>query len=160
MHILNVHALRTSINRLCEFLDEEYNINSGGCCFIASLLSKHLDNLKVPYSLVAYDYIERDEYCIQYEVSKKVKNKFVRGSVTGIHSCNHYCLYIEGAGEINSGEFENCSRYVIKDIKSSNIQWIYKNGKWNDRYSIDNNKAIKNIIKSFFKQYEKAIFVH
>ena len=157
MRSLNNHSLRDSINRLCDFLDEEYYINNGGCCFIASLLAEHLDRLGISYNLIAYDYLERDLDFVQHEVSSKVKNKSLRKSVTGNHTCNHYCLSIEGAGEINSGEFEECSRYVIKDVHSSNIRWIYRSGRWNDEYDTNNNKAIKQIIKSFFERYEKAL---
>lgn len=158
MRNLNIHSVRDSINRLCEFLDEEYYINCGGCCFIASLLAEHLDRLKISYSLVAYDYLEKDLDYIQHEVSSKIKNKSCRKSVTGNHTCNHYCLIIEGAGEVNSGDFSECSRHVIKDVRSSNIRWIYRNGKWNCDYDTRNNKAIKNIVKSFFKQYETLSF--
>lgn len=154
MRNLNIHSLCKSINRLCEFLNEEYNINCGGCCFIASILAEHLDRLKIPYDLIAYDYLGKDVDYIQHEVSTKVKNKSYRKSVTGNHTCNHYCLFIEGAGEINSGDFEGCVRHVIKDVQSSNIRWIYRNGEWNIDYDTDNNKVIKNIVKSFFKSYE------
>lgn len=154
MRNLNVHSLCKSINKLCDFLDSEYSINCGGCCFIASLLATHLDKLGISYNLIAYDYLEKDLDYIQHEVSSKVKNKSCRKSVTGNHTCNHYSLFIEGAGEVNRGDFDECLKYVIKDVQSSNIRWIYRNGAWNTDYNTCNNKAIKNIVKSFFEQYE------
>lgn len=154
MRNLNVHSLCKSINNLCDFLDTEYNINNGGCCFIASLLATHLDKLGIPYDLITYSYFEKDLDYIQYEVSSKVKNKSYRKSVTGNHTCEHYSLFIKGAGEINEGDFDNFVRYVIKDVQGSNIRWIYRNGTWNTDYNTCNNKAVKNIVKSFFKQYE------
>lgn len=155
MRSLNIHALRDSINRLCGFLDEEYNVNRGGCCFIASLIAEHLDRLKIPYSLVAYDYLDKDLDYIQHEVLSKAKNKSGRKSVTGRHTCNHYCIKIEGAGEVNNEGFtDGCSRYIIEDVRSSNIRWIYRNGLWNDEYDTGNNKIIKGIVKSFFKKHE------
>ena len=157
MRNLNIHSLRDSINRLCDFLDEEYNINNGGCCFIASLIAERLDRLGISYNLIAFDDLERDLDFIQNEVSSKIKNKSLRKSVTGNHTCIHYCLSIRGAGEINIGEFENLSKYIIKDIHSSNIRWIYRNGVWNNEYDTNNNKAIKQIIKSFFERYEKKL---
>lgn len=154
MRNLNIHSLCKSINNLCDFLDTEYNINNGGCCFIASLLATHLDKLGIPYDLITYSYFEKDLDYIQYEVSSKVKNKSYRKSVTGNHTCEHYSLFIKGAGEINEGDFDNFVRYVIKDVQGSNIRWIYRNGTWNTDYNTCNNKAVKNIVKSFFKQYE------
>lgn len=154
MRNLNVHSLCKSINKLCDFLNSEYNINCGGCCFIAFLLATHLDKLGISYELIAYDDLEKDLDYIQHEVSSKVKNKSYRKSVTGNHTCNHYSLFIKGAGEVNGGDFSECLKYVIKDVQSSNIRWIYRNGVWNTDYNTCNNKAIKNIVKSFFEQYE------
>ena len=154
MRNLNIHSLCRSINRLCDFLNEEYNINYGGCCFIASLIAEHLDRLKISYNLIVYDYFEKDVDYVQHEILTKVKNKSYRKSVIGNNTCFHYCLFIEGAGEINSGDFNDCIRYVIKDVQCSNIRWIYRNGKWNKNYDIYNNKSIKNIVKSFFRRYE------
>lgn len=158
MRSLNIHAIRDSINRLCSFLDEEYDINSGGCCFVASLIAKHLDRLKIPYSLVAYDYLEKDLDYIQYEVLSKAKNKSGRKSVTGRHTCDHYCIKIIGAGEVNNEGFddEGYSKYIINDVCSSHIKWIYRNGLWNNEYDTNNNKIIKGIIKSFFREYETS----
>lgn len=156
MRNLNIHSLRKSINTLCRFLDKEYYVNCGGCCFIASVIAKHLDRLGISYKLIAYDYFDKDLDFVQYEVSNKVKNKSILKSVTGNHTCNHYCLFIEGAGEINTGNIDNESlvRYEIQVVNSSNIRWIYKNGEWNNDYDTNNNKTIKNIVKSFFRQYE------
>lgn len=142
-----------SINKLCNFLEEIYYVNSGGCCFIASLIANHLDRLGISYDLIVYSSLEKDLDYIQLEVSSKVKNKSLHKSVTGNHTCNHYCLSIKGAGEINEGNFDY-PKYIIKNVHSSNIRWIYKNGVWNDYYSTRNNKIIKSIVKSFFKQYE------
>lgn len=157
MRNLNIHALYRSVNNLCEFLDTEYNINNGGCCFIAALLAKHLDHLKIPYNLVVYDDFGRDIESIQYEVFVKVKNSSYRNSVTGKSTCSHYCLYIIGAGEVNSGNFSGY-KYTIKDVCSSNIRWIYRCGKWNPCYDTANNNTIKSIVKSFFKRYEMFSF--
>ena len=44
-------CLRRSLNSLCEFLDIEYKINEGGCCWIASEIARHLDELKIPYAI-------------------------------------------------------------------------------------------------------------
>lgn len=154
---MNIHSLHESINRLCYFLDEEYNINNGGCCFVASVIAKHFDYLKIPYSLVTYADLERDIDYIQHEVSCKVRNTSQRKSVTGIHTCTHYCLLIEGAGEVNSGEFDDCHKYIIKDIHSANIRWICRNGLWNKEYDTNNNTIIKGIIKAFFKRYETEL---
>lgn len=158
MQALNIHSLCDSINNLCEFLDNEYYINEGGCCFIASLISKYLDKLKIPYELVAYDQCGKNIDCVQHEVLNKSKNKTSRTSITGHYTCCHYCLSIKGAGEVNKSYYstDDYQKYNIKEVTSSNIQWIYRNGSWNDAYDTSNNKIIKGIVKSFFKKYETS----
>lgn len=156
MRNLNIHSLRRSINNLCDFLEQEYFINHGGYCFIAYVIAKQLDKLGIAYKLIIYDYHKRNSNCIQYEVHNKVKNRTYSSSVTGNYCCSHYSLHIIGAGEVNNGRFErDMFRYSIEDIHSSNIHWIYKTSSWNSDYNRKNNKTIKNIVKMFFKKYEK-----
>lgn len=156
MRKLNCHSLLKNLNSLCKFLDETYYVNSGGCCFLASLIAKHLDRLHIKYDLVIYDDYVRDRLCIEHEVITCRKNKGLNNSVTGHHSCNHYCIQLRGAGVINGDD--DCSRehrYTIPDVSCKNIRWIYKNSEWNDCYEVQHNKTIKNIVKEFFKEYEK-----
>ena len=155
---IDVYELHKSINRLCEFLDDEYGVNDGGCCYLAFLIAHHLECLEIPYHLVIYDLCSKDTDCIQSEITTRVKNKSSNDSVTGDNTCNHYSIYIKGVGEVNSRGFEDLCRYVIKDVKSSNIKWIYRTGSWNSLYDTVNNKTIRNIIRSFFNPYETVHF--
>lgn len=155
MRKLNLHSLRKSLNSLCNFLHDNYQVNCGGCCFIAYLIARHLDRLGIEYSLVIYDFFEKDQVCIEYEVLKKHKNKGVNNSVTGLNSCHHYCLQIRGAGVVNLDE-ECGHRYIISGVTYKNIRWIYENSYWNECYDIQHNKTIRNIVKEFFKEYEKV----
>lgn len=154
MRRLELIALRDSINNLCDFLSTEYNINNGGCCFIASLLAEHLEKLQIDYELIIYSILNKDITDIQFEISNQVKNKTSNKSATGRFACNHYTININGIGEVNSGQFKYCYRYKIIHITSKNIKWIYRNSRWNEDYNTCNNKTIKNIVKSFFEQYE------
>lgn len=156
--MLDLHELVNSINRLCEFLDYEYSINNGGCCYVASILAINLERLKIPYSLVVYDSCGKDFASINREVSTKIKNRQSSRSVTGLWTCNHYCLYIPGIGEINSMEDFGYNRYIIRPVSSSNIKWIYKTGSWNDHYDPSDNKTVRSIIKAFFSKYEKVFY--
>lgn len=156
MRKLNCHSLLRNLNSLCKFLNETYCVNSGGCCFLASLIAKYLDRLHIKYDLVIYDDYARDRLCIEYEVMACRKNRGLSNSVTGNYSCNHYCLQLRGVGVINGDD--DCARehrYTIPDVSYKNIRWVYKNGKWNDCYEVQHNKTIKNIVKEFFKEYEK-----
>lgn len=156
MRKLNCHSLLRNLNSLCKFLDETYCVNLGGCCFLASLIAKHLDRLHIKYDLVIYDDCARDRLRIEHEVMACRKNRGLSNSVTGNYSCNHYCLRLRGAGVINGDDdYGRKHQYIIPDVSCKNIRWIYKNSEWNDCYEVQHNKTIKNIVKEFFKEYEK-----
>lgn len=156
MRKLNCHSLLKSLNTLCKFLDDTYDVNLGGCCFLAAVIAKHLDRLGLDYELVIYDYYKRDQASIEHEVLSRHKNKTLFKSVTGRHSCNHYCLNLKGAGIINGDEDDYDHKFFIPEVSHKSIRWIYKKSSWNDCYEVRHNKTIKNIVKEFFKEYEKV----
>ena len=129
----------------------------GGCCYLASLIAKHLDKLNIKYDLIIYDNYSRNRENIKCEVISRRRNKGLNNSVTGRYSCNHYCIRLRGAGVINgNGDYTEEHRYSIPNISYKNIRWIYKNSRWNKCYKVQYNKTIKNIVKEFFKNYEKV----
>ena len=157
MRNLSYYSLLKNLNSLCRFLDETYNINMGGCCYLASLIAKHLDKLNIKYDLIIYDSYSRNRENIKCEVISRRRNKDLNNSVTGHYSCNHYCIRLRGAGVINdNGDYTKEHRYSIPNISYKNIRWIYKNSRWNKCYAVQYNKTIKNIVKEFFKNYEKV----
>lgn len=153
MRTEEIKKLCKRVNILCNSLDDLYNVNFGGCCFLAYLIAKHLDKLDIPYKLVIFDYSDKDIKSIKEEVCNCSKNNDIRSSVTGKFSCNHYCLRITNIGTINESNFDS-NQYVIDNISYKNILWLYKKGSWNSRYNIEYNKTIKNLVKEFFKEYE------
>ena len=157
MRNLSYYSLLKNLNSLCRFLDETYNVNMGGCCYLASLIAKHLDKLNIKYDLIIYDSYSRNRENIKCEVISRRRNKGLNNSVTGRYSCNHYCIRLRGAGVINgNGDYTEEHRYSIPNISYKNIRWIYKNSRWNKCYEVQYNKTIKNIVKEFFKNYEKV----
>lgn len=157
MRKLNCRSLVKSLNSLCKFLHDTYMVNYGGCCFLAYLIAQHLDQLGLEYDLVIYDEYKKNRVSIEHEVLSRHKNKSIFHSVTGLNACNHYCLQLRGAGVINSEDEDDKSkhRYTIPDVTYKHIRWIYRNSNWNSCYDVQHNKTIKNIVKEFFKEYEK-----
>lgn len=153
MRSLNVHYLKHSLDKLCLFLDDLYHINSGGCCYIAYLIARHLDKLGVDYTLSVYNFGCRDESDITKEVTNMLRSNN-RSSVIGLYTCEHYCISITGGGSVNEGDVDGLHCYNISGITCKNIRWIYKHGFWNKYYDTRNNKIVKGIIDSFFKKYE------
>ena len=91
----NLSELCHKLNSLFRFLDEVYNINSGGCCYVASVLAELLEEDDVDYSVIVYD-CDCDDF---YDISC---------------SCYHYTLRIIGAEEhcnIVNGYDEECDDY-------------------------------------------------
>lgn len=154
MRKLNVHSLVKELNSLCNDLQVKYNINYGGCCYLAYLISVELERFNIEYDLVIYDYCMRDRVCIEHEVINCNQNKKLEESVTGKHTCDHYCLRIRGAGIVNFGMNDADYEYIIPDVPSNNIKWLYKKGSWNTSYSTDNNKVVRKLVKEFFKKYD------
>lgn len=153
--MLNVYDLKRSLNCLCKFLSDVYDINNGGCCVIAYMIALHLDRLNVKYKLIVYDDTNKDEGGINTEVMNMNRAKHRNESVVGSGTCIHYCIYLEGAGIINKGFSRNIySKYSIGGIRAIHLRWLYENGRWSKEYDTKNNKIIRGIINSFFKKYE------
>lgn len=159
MRRLNVHSIAKQLNMLCSGLISRYNINCGGCCFVASEIAKHFDKLGLKYELRIYDNCCKNTKAINNEVRSKHMNNSDTKSVVGVYSCSHYFLWLEGAGSINSDSeyFEGWRVYSITNVNHTHIRWIYKVSAWNDEYDTENNPKIKEIINSYFRPYEQAL---
>ena len=71
---MNKKDLFKSLNSLCCEMSKSYNINSGGCCFVAAVIAEQLEIYNIPfYVAVMYSpthyaikvkdrYINRDNY--------------------------------------------------------------------------------------------------
>lgn len=44
------------LNTLCTKLDDEWDINCGGCCYVAYVLAKYLEEYKIPFIVRDYDF--------------------------------------------------------------------------------------------------------
>lgn len=157
MRRLNIHKLVISLNDLCDSLEKDYDINCGGCCFVAYEIAKHLDRLNIQYKLIVADREYHHSKIINKEVRTKKRNFLSIQSVTGYNTCSHYYLEICGGGFVNPGYVREggYKNYSITLVNHSHINWIYRSGVWNDMYDTSNNKIIKKRINSHFKQYGK-----
>lgn len=154
MRNLNIHKLLLKLNNLCEYLDHDYNINRGGCCYLAYIIAEYLERLDIKFDLVVYDNIKRNRPAIEHEVLTCNLNRYWDSSVTGLYTCNHYSLRIRGAGIVNPIDVEGDFEYIIPEASSRNIKWLYKKGRWNDEYLISHNKIVRRVVKKFFREYE------
>lgn len=154
----NLKRLKWSLNNLCKFLDETYDINSGGCCLLTYLIAVNLEKLGVKYDLIIYNDRAKNLKGITREIVKMEEEESIESSVIKGGTCTHYTLKIHRAGIINKEDYspDHYFEYRINKINSNNIKWIYEKGFWNSYYDTVNSVSIQNIVKSFFEQfYEK-----
>lgn len=71
---MNRKELFKSLNNLCEEMNISYNINCGGCCFVAAVIAEQLEIFNIPFKIaytcgpthyaikLNYGYINRDHY--------------------------------------------------------------------------------------------------
>lgn len=155
MRRLNCHNLVKKLNSLCNSIDQKYDINYGGCCYLSYLIAKHLEALNLEYDLIIFDSFSKNKTSIINEVTNCKRNRKFHHSVTGEFCSNHYCIRLKGAGIINGCEYgKKDGFYVIPNISYKNIRWIYRGGDWNTRYETSNNKTVKKLVREFFKEYE------
>lgn len=120
-----VKNLLNLLNSLCEKLDNNYQINSGGCCYVAYLLAKELEDLNIPYKFITQD----GTYHCTIEVEGKLINP------------------IDEEDDINAYDYDK-SDYMSEDILE-----FYENESWNDTYSRKWNLIVKTIIHSKIKRF-------
>ena len=93
------------LNQVCLKLHDDYNINYGGCCFVAYLLMKHFENLNIhPTFIIESEYEEVD-----HEEFLNCVHKRNNDNCTGLgyNTCHHYFIHIPKIGYVNSGYIED-----------------------------------------------------
>ena len=115
------------LNAICKCLNTLYNINWGGCCWIAYCIADILHNKGINYTLVI---------CDEFPVTDFKKLDC---------SVNH--IYIEVDGEsINKGDFESCEISKIHNVSPEEIENYYNKGRWCSIYNRYKNTFIQKLI--------------
>lgn len=136
----NLKVLSHQLDKLCKFLDEVYDINCGGCCYVAACLAECLQKDNISYQVVV---IECPEGIVKFSKIKK--------------SCCHYFLSINN-DDINGYEDigdDECR--VFDNISSRSLFNHYKKYSWNSCYNSNKNKFIKKIIKQYYEDFTSPL---
>ena len=120
------NQLFTEINKLCFELDCSYNINCGGCCYVAACLAEQLERVNIPFKIIHYD-----EWSCHYAI--KVSDRY-------LNRCDY-----------RKKEITEIPNWTSKDLFE-----YYRRGDWNWKYEPKNNRTVKNSIKSVFSKYENC----
>ena len=148
----NLENLVKDLNVLCDRLDQDYNINFGGCCFVAYLMMKHFEKIGLHPTLI----IESD--CEEIDEDDFLDCVHTRsGNCQGIkdQTCYHYFVYIPEIDKyVNSGEFDEEYLYKFQGLSAKDVHWIYKTGDWNSEYNRKNSPMVGRKIAQVFRKYE------
>ena len=123
---MNKRTLFKEINELCLELDSKYNINDGGCCFVAACIARQLEKYKIPFTLIHYN----------------------------VWSC-HYAIKVDDR-YLNRCDYKKKEISAEIKCNSSYIYGIYYDKDWNPMYKTKNNTTIQNSIIELFKKYENC----
>ena len=123
---MNKKDLFKQLNQLCSKLSEKYNINSGGCCYVAACLAEQLELANVPFKVIHYN-----EYHCHYAI--KVSDRY-----------------------LNRDDYRKREISEILDCSSEYLFQIYNKRTWNDTYDVDNNNKVKQAIREVFRKYENS----
>ena len=124
-HVRN--QLFTEINKLCFELDCSYNINCGGCCYVAACLAEQLERVNIPFKIIHYD-----EWSCHYAI--KVSDRYL-----------NRCDYEKR--EITEVLYEN-SEWLYDTY--------YNYDSWNSSYNRKWNLIVSTKIKSLFNKYANS----
>ena len=120
------NQLFKALNQLCNEMHISYNINCGGCCYVAAVLAENLENINIPFKVIHYD----------------------------LYSC-HYAIKVSDR-YLNRSDYRKKEITDIYDWKSKDIYSIYYNNSWNEMYNKKWNLIISTRIKALFKKYENS----
>lgn len=148
----NLENLVEDLNVLCDRLDQDYNINFGGCCFVAYLIMKHFEKIGLHPTLIIEsdcENIDQDDFldCVHTR----------SGNCQGLknQTCYHYFIYIPEINKyINSGEIFEDYLYEFQGLSAKDVHWIYKTGDWNNNYNKKSNPMVGREIAQVFRKYE------
>lgn len=111
---MNIQCLINELNKFLKRLDNEYNINSGGCFYVAYLIARELYKLGINYTVVDWHEDSRlDEYSM-YHRSLKVDNCYVNPPLI------NYGNYIDDLGYISPYKLScDSGKYSLGLLKPS-----------------------------------------
>ena len=123
---MNRKELFKQVNELCCNLDNKYNINCGGCCYVAACIAEQLELKGIPFKVIHYD----------------------------LYSC-HFAIKVSDR-YLNRCDYRKKEITEIPNWTSKDLFEYYRRGDWNWKYEPKNNRTVKNSIKSVFSKYENC----
>lgn len=144
LSMTDIKNLCKKLNNLMEYLDLEFAINCGGCCYISYILSNLFESNDIPYKLIIFtDEIEDAESLNDIKYTQY-----------------HYCLQVYNI-MINLGDCCEDDFYLELKTNSKELYSYYNKNKkkrnWNSCYDSNKNKFISNTIRKFYNEFIKDL---
>lgn len=130
------------LNEFCKYLDSEYDINCGGCCYIAYILASLLKKDGFRYKLIIWS---------DHPISKTF-NKIKKSNT-------HYGILLGGCFINESGYHNN--KYITETfyskVKVTDILKHYNEKSWNNFYDKGNNPYILKVLTNFYDNLTESL---
>lgn len=111
---MNRQELFKNLNNLCCEMNDSYNINCGGCCFVAAVIAEQLEIYNIPFEVI------RCWSSTHYWI--KVSDRYInrdRFKKEEILNWNSECLYNEYYGEDWNDRYNRKWNMIVKTRISS-----------------------------------------
>ena len=135
------------LNNLLKKLDEMYDINHGGCAFVASVLAKKFEKEGKNYQVCC----NIGKCKLHPNENEKLKSIVcIKDRLKNI-DCRLYCgwwtpihFFVRSDG-IDYNKW-NTIEYEVLNLKSKDLLDIYNNGRWNEKFDKTKINEIKELI--------------
>ena len=134
-------ALADRLNNLCTYLNDQYYINSGGCCYVAYLIAKLLEHDGFEYKVIVWN---------TEPICEKHFSDF---------TCNHFHYSLK-LGKYYINNMKNSGRLyrrTFSKVTSEELLDHYDWYSWNDTYDTSENYFISKILKTFYEDFTKDL---
>ena len=131
------------LNNLCKYLNREFSINYGGCCYVAYVIAKLLESDGIDFKLIVYD---------EYTIREKSLREFSENHY-------HYSISIEGRFDINDDGCKRDNSLIRNEFKARSKEMLkhYKRYEWNSCYRTRQNSFIFKILKMSYDNITKDL---
>jgi hypothetical protein len=123
---MNKKELFKQLNQLCISLNSTYNINCGGCCYVAACLAEQLEKYNISFEIIHYN-----RYNCHYAI--KVSDRY-----------------------LNRDYYKKREITEILNCSSKQLFNVYYENNWNSTYKIHFNDTVKQAIIKLFDKYENS----
>ena len=120
----------TSLDSISRFLDRSFNINVGGCCFVASIIAGLLEEDGIPFDVVVY-YDEYFDTFDDIDCSQK-----------------HYAIKVNNI--IINNDDRKDDYMVFNNVTCNDLMEHYIECGWNTWYNSEYNEYVANILTEFY----------